>query len=138
MAQAGGASPCRVRLDLACMLYQRTFGQRPEGSPRVFRQFMLDASPKLGLEFACSAGQRACVPRPVGPPEVRDHSYGCVAMAHRRTSAADKGAALAFALWREHGPTAPRLRALAESVRGAATDRGAERNVCLARSFVGA
>ena len=86
----------------------------------------MDASPELGRELIGIRENTLVFAGASLVPRVNSRLVAIVGLGFRRTTAADKGMAALFSLWREYGPERARAQLYLESLRGLATDLGTE------------
>ncbi len=115
----------RVRLDLAILLNRRFSALHVDGEV-VVRELSFDSSPKLGRELLGIRENTLVFASASLVPRVTSRLVAIVGLGFRRTTAADKGMAVLFSLWREYGPERARVQLYLESLRGLATDLGTE------------
>jgi hypothetical protein len=125
----------RVRVDIATMLLHRLIGKTLRASNRLIgRVLMFDASRGFGREVLGIREDVVMFPDGCDIPTVCSRRLVTSTLSHGHMSAADKGATLLGAAFRDHGPTKKQLGDWCDSVFVIPTDDGVESVVADARN----
>ena len=136
----GQVAQDRIRLDFACMLYQRELFRGAlrdvAASQRTFREVLFDGSRAFGREALAIRENKLVFTDFNEPPQVSSVRFPTVCVGHGQMTAADKGHAVLHAAFLVRGPGKRELEQWAQSVRCVPTDLGVETMLCNAANVL--
>eukprot|EP00928_Gymnodinium_smaydae_P082208 TRINITY_DN6559_c0_g1_i4.p1 TRINITY_DN6559_c0_g1~~TRINITY_DN6559_c0_g1_i4.p1 ORF type:complete len:1290 (+),score=106.44 TRINITY_DN6559_c0_g1_i4:334-3870(+) len=126
----------RIRLDIACMLFNRYKQRDMSNIESLTREIFIDASKAFGREVIAFVEFTIVFYFDDESPHIYMQRLPAASLRHMHTSAADKAAALVHAVWLMYGPSCESVLQWFESVRVMPTDLGTEHLLANSKSCI--